>query len=242
MGVPVTAVAGGNTSAVGVAPVPVLHNAGVGINPQLALNQSSRGKSNAANAGASSFDFVKLDRSGRPLTNQSRSWRENGNAHAGTKWSCVRDSNTGLTWEVKTDNGGLRDKNWTYTWRPSTKATLSAVAQGKGSCGGTVGPYCDTATYIAAVNATNLCGYHDWRLPTEAELDTLVENKVDSPGPSIDTTWFPNKRKKDYWAAPPYPGGHALAWNAKIDYGYGDYSPKQAYAYFVRLVRGSAPQ
>ena len=28
----------------------------------------------------------------------------------------MRDNVTGLMWEVKTDDGGLRDKDWTYSW------------------------------------------------------------------------------------------------------------------------------
>jgi hypothetical protein len=35
-----------------------------------------------------------------------------GTESAGTKWSCVRDNVTGLTWEVKTDSGSA-DSNTT---------------------------------------------------------------------------------------------------------------------------------
>ena len=31
-------------------------------------------------------------------------------------WACTKDNKTGLTWEVKTDDGGLRDKDWYYSW------------------------------------------------------------------------------------------------------------------------------
>lgn len=31
-------------------------------------------------------------------------------------WACLKDTKTGLIWEIKTDDGGLRDKDWMYTW------------------------------------------------------------------------------------------------------------------------------
>ena len=31
-------------------------------------------------------------------------------------WACTKDNKTGLIWEVKTDDGGLRDKDWYYSW------------------------------------------------------------------------------------------------------------------------------
>jgi hypothetical protein len=31
----------------------------------------------------------------------------------------VRDNVTGLVWEVKTADGGLRDQKWSYTWYDS---------------------------------------------------------------------------------------------------------------------------
>lgn len=104
----------------------------------------------------------------------------------------------GAMWEVKTDDGGLRDKDNTYVWYdPSLSTTwvdsntpwagtpdgeLSAFMEyiGKtwfanGSCTGDIP--CDTFSYINAVNAQGLCGHHDWRMPTKNELLGLVEYK-----------------------------------------------------------------
>jgi hypothetical protein len=48
--------------------------------------------------------FVKVDASGAVVADNS------------SQWSCVYDSQTQSLWEEKTDNGGLRDKDWQYTW------------------------------------------------------------------------------------------------------------------------------
>ena len=55
-------------------------------------------------AGPAGFDFTKLDRNGYPLPDSAMNW------------DCVRDNVTGLIWEIKTNDGGLRDWDWTYTW------------------------------------------------------------------------------------------------------------------------------
>ena len=48
---------------------------------------------------------------------------------------------------------------------------------------------CDTAKFVADVNAAGLCGAGDWRLPTREELRSIVDySRYD---PAIDTAWFP---------------------------------------------------
>jgi hypothetical protein len=68
----------------------------------------------------------------------------------------VLDSRTGLMWEQKTDDGGVRDKDNTYTWK-------DALA------------YCENLT---------LGGHDDWRLPTIKELSSLVD--LSRYNPAID--------------------------------------------------------
>lgn len=85
-----------------------------------------------------------------------------------TSWSCVRETiNGGVNyWEVKSDDSGLRDKDWTY-----------AKAGAAGACGGTL-TTCSPEAYVAAVNTptTNRpCGpARACRLPTHAELIYLA--------------------------------------------------------------------
>jgi hypothetical protein len=133
---------------------------------------------------------------------------------------CVQDNVTGLMWEVKTTDGGLRDWTKTYT------------NHGDGRAG-------DASAYLAAVNATNLCGYSDWRLPALDELQSIVDYGVTYPGPTIDATWFPNTQAANYWSASPYvdyPDYYAWIVYFYIGYDYHFYSRDGSF--YVRLVRG----
>lgn len=130
---------------------------------------------------------------------------------------CVLDNVTGLMWEVKTTDGGLRDSSNTYS------------NLGNGSSN-------DTSGFVAAVNASNLCGHSDWRLPSADELQSLVYYSVVS-GTAIDTNWFPNTQRI-YWSSSLNASG---AWY--VDFSWGDvslYFPNTAYS--VRLVRAGWSQ
>ena len=140
-----------------------------------------------------------------------------GFSFAAVAGGCVRDNVTGLMWEVKTNDGGLRDWNTTYT------------NYGDGRAG-------DASAYVTAVNASGLCGHNDWRLPSADELQSIVDYGVAYPGPTIDTTWFPNTKGSVYWTSSPYVGYSAYAWVVDFDYGYVGYGYRGGSGY-VRLVR-----
>jgi len=184
-----------------------------------------------AGGGSAGFDFTKLDSSGNPLPADAASW------------DCVRDNVTGLIWEIKTDDGGLRDKDWYYTWYNSDPATNGGDAGSLGfnTCGGTLpSSQCNTQAYVAAVNALNpkLCGFSDWRMPTVEELRTIVD--YSRPYPAIvDTAYFPQTLPYYYWSASPYASDPDNAWY--LDFRLGDtiaYVNDKGYGYAVRLMRG----
>ncbi len=131
--------------------------------------------------------------------------------------SCVQDNVTGLMWEVKTADGGLRDWNKTYTNYGDNRAG-------------------DASDFVTAVNATNLCGYSDWRLPSADELQSIVDYGVVFPGPTIDATWFPNTQGNLFWSASPYVGFSLLAWYVYFYDGL-VYLNYRHVSYYVRLVR-----
>ncbi|MDZ3824099.1 MAG: DUF1566 domain-containing protein [Pseudoxanthomonas sp.] len=165
-------------------------------------------------AGRAGFDFTKLDAGGQPLAIQDQAWLRDGDGFdagdpaAGTRWHCVRDNATGLVWEVKTRRApaDLFDSAWTYSWyssavRPDGTANGNNGGDAGGANRGTCldrhdpvdnpsGNFCDTAGYVAAVNAAGLCGASDWRMPTRAELAGLLD--LGSRAPAIDTHYFPN--------------------------------------------------
>jgi hypothetical protein len=167
--------------------------------------------------GEGGFDFTKLDNAGNALPASA------------TTWACVRDNNTKLVWENKTTDGGLRDWNKTYTWYSSDSTTNGGVA-------GTNTTANNTQAYAAAVNATNLCGASDWRLPDQQELRSIVHYGRVSP--SIDVAYFPNTQSNYFWSSSVSAGFPLNAWNVKFDYGYGngDVYGKNGSNY-VRLVR-----
>jgi hypothetical protein len=112
------------------------------------------------------------------------------------KTECVRDNATGLMWEGKTtaglrasenrynnlDNAGLPQVSSRFSpftgsipARTPTQAEIEATDNSVG--------------YQAQVNASNLCGYSDWRVPTRDELLSL---RVPGSTTLIDFVWFPN--------------------------------------------------
>lgn len=174
--------------------------------------------------GRAGFDFTKLDANGNDLPASA------------TSWNCVRDNVTGLIWEIKTDDGGLRDQDNTYTWYnpDDTSNGGSAGTQNGGVCTG--GISCDTDDYTQAVNSQGLCGHTDWRLPWLEELRSIVDNGIRS-GLAIDTNYFPETVRVSYWSATPYANisSYALlmAFRGGDDGGNSKGTPRH-----VRLVRG----
>ena len=145
-----------------------------------------------------------------------------------TNWACTKDNKTGLTWEVKTDDGGLRDKNNKYTnydaiypkcdWNNCEKDYPSKL-----------GASTNTDGFVKAVNAQGLCGSSSWRLPTKDELLTI------SPA-GYGTGYFEDNLNHYYWSSSPYAYYSSLAWFVYFYNGYSSYDPKYGNS-FVRLVR-----
>jgi hypothetical protein len=108
-------------------------------------------------------------------------------------WGCTLDRVTGLEWEVKTADGGLRDGGNTYTDLGGGDAT-------------------DTSGFTTAVNAAGLCGASDWRLPTTGELLGIVDFNNRLGAPAIDIDWFPNTAADSWWTADPYFAQPTVAW------------------------------
>ena len=179
--------------------------------------------------GHAGFSFTKLDSNGNTL------------AASATSWHCVQDNVTGLIWEVKTDDGGLHDKDDQYNWYntdPATNGGFDGYADDDGNiCYGydssDASTYCNTQAFTARVNAVGLCGFTDWRVPDIEELRSIVD--YSRTNPSIDINYFPNTRSSSYWSASPYASYSVSAWLLRFSYGYGYYYYRDNY-YHVRLV------
>jgi hypothetical protein len=179
--------------------------------------------------GSAGFDYTALDGSGAATTPSSGS----------TPHPCVRDNFTGLVWEVKTNDSGLRDKDWKYTWYDSTGTTTNGGNAGTATVATTncylTGAGCDTEKYIAAVNSAALCGFTNWRLPSRRELATLVNYGTSDP--TIDATYFPNTLSAYYWSATTRVDYLTDAWLVNFRTGIVGSAPKASF-YTVRLVSG----
>lgn len=189
--------------------------------------------STLAKVGASSlnngFDFSKISNSGHVLDASVALGSDSDD------WACTKDNVTGLIWEVKT-NSGLRSQAHTYSWFMTGSPDGNNGTVSGGSCE-TAGR-CDTEKYVADVNATNLCGHADWRMPTIKELEGIAD--LGRSKPAIDPTYFPNTPpntpSSDVWSGSPYASGSYGAWRVNFSYGYVSVGIRSD-SNHVRLVR-----
>lgn len=172
------------------------------------------------------FSFTKISSNGQPLL------------AAASAWDCVKDNVTGLMWENKTDDAGLHDKDWTYSWyQPDNTQNGGNVGlQNGGACGNTSS--CDTFNYVLAVNATGWCGFKDWRLPTDKELLSLID--LASGQNYVDRRYFPYPNKTDdllFWSSVSMFGSFANQTLALSPQGSSLLALKSNAKGYIRLVR-----
>ena len=101
-------------------------------------------------------------------------------------------------------------------------------------------PFAESMKHADAVKACaelRLGGHDDWRLPTRAELLTLVDDTRYSP--AIDTDAFPNTPNTWFWTSTVYAGDKDYAWVVDFGYGY-SYIAYRGGGNRVRAVRGPA--
>ncbi len=149
-------------------------------------------------------------------------------------WSAILDNVTGLMWENKADDGGLHDKDWTYSWYDPdyTKNGGDDGAMNWGECGGTLSTV-DTYHFIEHINNIKFCGYDDWRMPTQEELISIVN--FGAYAPAIDSLFFPYTQNGRYWSSSSTVAG-SYSWYVNFYYGTNNDEVK-GIDHYVRLVR-----
>lgn len=143
-------------------------------------------KEHVACTAALGGDWFGLRQDGEIQAGEALAYNKKIHNNKGTKQTdvCVQDSSTGLIWEAKTDDDGLQDKDWTYTWYNTNSGTNGGDpgvdTAGKDTCGGHL-KKCNSQAYIEQLNKNNYCGYSDWRLPEARELINLVDYGREKP-------------------------------------------------------------
>lgn len=158
--------------------------------------------------GRAGFDFTKISNQGARLPASA------------TQWSCVHDEVTGLTWELKQENGGARDYRKRFHWYDPNPATNGGHPGTPGDtwyCDNTLnGAACNTYEYVRYVNIIGMCGKNDWRMPTRRELLSIVDYGAYSP--RVDTNYFKPffvnsiNGAYSYWTATPAANGQGAWW------------------------------
>ena len=194
--------------------------------------------------GSTHSDYTKLDARGNKLPSSARSW------------ACVLDNRSGLIWEVKTDDGGARDKDNTYRWggKGVSEVALGWVENSPGNkypesrWDGSGDRYDDWNKLVTAANSEQLCGFSDWRVPDLYQLASLVRCRGGSyknlddgcsgsyQKPTIDTEYFPNAQSSWYWSSSPDAVNRYYAWYVSFGCG-NDNSGDRLNSRYVRLVR-----
>ena len=158
----------------------------------------------------------------------------NGSGGFYDKTECVMDNSTGLVWEGKTASPATSRLGTSY-YTNYDSTNIPQKYQGNVYVTQTeIDARTNSIGYKNSVNASALCGYTDWRMPTKEELQGI---KVSGSHPTIDSAWFPNTQAYFYWSSSPYVGVSNDAWvvdfatSIVLNHGR-DYSRN-----FVRLVR-----
>ena len=165
-------------------------------------------------------------------TAQSYGYVANASDGLFTKEECVQDYNTGLVWEGKTASPA------TSRLGTSTYTNYDGTGSGQKSGGANatqaeIDASTNSIGYKNSVNASNLCGYNDWRLPTKEELEGILAS---SGILKIDTTWFSSTQVNYYWSSSPYVGNSGNAWAVNFYFGIVDNGDRGSNSH-VRLVR-----
>ena len=140
----------------------------------------------------------------------------------------VFDHQTGLEWEKKTDDGGIHDKDNTYTWSTGTNnpdGTAFTVFLAALSAGMWLGTEDRPACFA---------GHCDWRLPTITELNTIVDCSRGAPcvAPIFEPT-----QSGYYWSSSSFAYGPNGAWFLYFFSG-SNFSGSKTLNLYVRAVRG----
>ena len=169
----------------------------------------------------------------------------------------IRDRNTGLTWEKKSDDGSIHDKDNIYKWDDGFAVH---VARLNSICAKNESVTCATNIDCVAAGVGGKCGFagkRDWRVPNFKELQSIINYENSDPAVSAAfnsrcvagatvltgscTGRAPSSPQgSDHWSSTTLASDPMRAWGVGFDDGSGPDDLKTD-KFYVRAVRGGHP-
>ncbi len=144
------------------------------------------------------------------------------------------DLNSGLQWELKTDDGSIHDKDNFYQW----SASSSGVARNGGAFVDFLGTLNDGASAGGVTTTGCFAEKCDWRLPVIEELADIVDLTAPGCGGGAPCTTIPGETGSVfYWSSTDLLSPPGVAWGVSLFSGPVG-SDSKVLAYQVRAVRG----
>jgi len=174
--------------------------------------------------GYDGYSYVKVCNNGEFASNKGPCLKSAKLGAGLLDWGCTYDKVRGTIWELKTNDGSLRDYRKQYT----------NLVKGQGGHGG----HTDADGYVKDVNKVGLCGATDWKLPNDQDLQSILNRGLVGIA-LVDPTFFPNSFKGDYWSSTST-AEQFKAW--LVGFGTGNILPTNRTTMLaVRLVRKKNP-